>query len=58
MERYLVQVTGKFYIESALDPQLIPGNICSCIEEQFRSSDDILDLEVELYAIPPSGASD
>lgn len=58
MERYLVQLTGKFYIESDLDPKQIPGNIYARIEEHFRTSDDILDLELELYAIPPSGASD
>lgn len=58
MERYLVQLTGKFYIESDLDPEQIPGNIYARIEEHFRTSDDILDLELDLYAIPPSGASD
>jgi hypothetical protein len=58
VERYLVQLTGKFYIKSDSDPELIPGNIYACIEERFSSSDDILDLDIELYAIPPSGASD
>ena len=58
MERYLVQLTGKFYIESDLDPEQISGNIYARIEEHFRTSDDILDLELDLYAIPPSGASD
>jgi hypothetical protein len=58
VERYLIQVSGKFYVESEHDPELIPGNICARIEEAFRTSDDILDLDIELYAIPPSGAQD
>lgn len=57
MERYLVQIAGKFYIESDCDPQQIPGNICARIEELFKSSDDILDIEIELYGIPSNEPS-
>jgi hypothetical protein len=58
MERYLIEVRGKFYLETDRELENIPGDIYARIEEGFRSSDDIIDIEIETYILPPSGASD
>jgi hypothetical protein len=58
MERYLIEVRGKFYLETDQELENIPGDIYARIEEGFRSSDDIIDIEIETYILPPSGASD
>jgi hypothetical protein len=58
MERYLIEVRGKFYLETDQELENIPGDIYARIEEGFRSSDDIIDIEIETYTLPPSGASD
>ena len=58
MERYLIEVRGKFYLETDQELENIPGDIYARIEESFRSSDDIIDIEIETYILPPSGASD
>jgi hypothetical protein len=58
MERYLVEVKGKFYFETSQDPENIPGDIYSCISECFRSDEDIIDIEIQTFSIPKDGSSD
>jgi hypothetical protein len=58
MERYLIEIQGKFYLETDQDVENIPGDIYARIEEAFKSSDDIIDIEISTYALPAGGASD
>lgn len=58
MERYLIEIRGKFYLETDQDLDSIPGDIYARIAEGFRSSDDIIDIEIETYALPSGGAPD
>lgn len=58
MERYLIEVKGKFYFETAQDPENIPGDIYACISEFFKTDDDIIDIEIDTYILPKDGASD
>ena len=58
MASYLVEIQGKFYLETDQDVENISGDIYARIEEVFNSSDDILDIEISTYAIPTGGASD
>jgi len=58
MERFLIEVRGKFYFESAQEPDRIPDDIYARIAEAFYSEDDIIDIEIDTYIIPKNGASD
>lgn len=58
MERFLIEIRGKFYFETAQEVDLIPGDIYSRIAEAFYSEDDIIDIEIDTYIIPKNGASD
>lgn len=58
MERYLIEIRGKFYLETDQELENIPGDIYARIEEAFESSDDIIDIEIDTYVLPTSGASD
>ena len=58
MERYLIEIRGKFYLETDLDPDNIAGDVYARISEFFKSDDDIIDLEIDTYPLPVHGASD
>ena len=58
MERYLIEIRGKFYLETDQDPDNIAGDVYARISEFFKSDDDIIDLEIETYMLPVHGASD
>lgn len=58
MERFLIEISGKFYYETAAEPDNVPGDIYSRISEFFKSDDDIIDIEIQTYILPKDGASD
>jgi hypothetical protein len=58
MACYLVEVQGKFYLETDQDVEKLPENIYARISECFKSDDEIIDIEISTYAIPGSGAPD
>jgi hypothetical protein len=58
MERYLIEIRGKFYLETDQDPDNIAGDVYARISEFFKSDDDIIDLEIETYTLPVHGTSD
>jgi hypothetical protein len=58
MERYLIEIRGKFYLETGQDPDNIAGDVYARISEFFKSDDDIIDLEIETYTLPVHGTSD
>jgi hypothetical protein len=58
MERYLIEIRGKFYLETDQDPDNIAGDVYARISEFFKNDDDIIDLEIETYTLPVHGTSD
>ena len=58
MERYLIEIRGKFYLETDQEPDNIPGDVYARISECFKTDDDIIDSEIETYMLPVHGASD
>ena len=58
MEKFLIEIKGKFYYESAAEPDNVPGDIYSRIAEIFKSDEDSIDIEIQTYILPKDGASD
>lgn len=58
MERFLIEIRGKFYFETAQEADLVAGDVYSRIAEAFYNEDDIIDIEIDTYIIPKNGASD
>ena len=46
MERFLIEIRGKFYFETAQEANLIPRDVYSRIAEAFYNEDDIIDIEL------------
>lgn len=58
MTRYLIEVTGKFIWESRQVEEQVAADVYARIEESFRNSDDLLDIEIATYLLPDHGAPD
>mgnify|MGYP007086145273 CR=1 FL=1 len=48
MERYLIEIRGKFYLETDQEPDNIPGDIYARISECFKTDDDIIDIDDDI----------
>jgi len=52
MAGYILEVTAKVIIRSNTDPDELPADIYAHISEFIHQDDDILDLDVEVFALP------
>jgi len=52
VQAYLVEINAKLIIRSAIDPEHLPENIYSQITEFIHREEDLLDLDVALFALP------
>jgi hypothetical protein len=51
---HLVDVTFRALVLSDVDPEDLPGNVCSRIEEQLLNGETLIDIEVESIVLPLS----
>ena len=54
MPLHLVDVTFRVLVERDVDPEDLPGNVCSRIEEQLLNGETLIDIEVENLFLPLS----
>jgi len=53
MRAHIAEITAKVVIRSDTDPDQLPADIYSQITEFVRSEEDILELSVEVFPLPP-----
>lgn len=56
MDRYLVEVSAKFILDSDREPEELPADLYSRISE-YIPDNDLMDLEVEVFCVPTNGSS-
>jgi hypothetical protein len=54
MPLHLVDVNFRVLVERDVDPDELPGNVCSRIEEQLLNGETLIDIEVENLVLPLS----
>ena len=54
MPLHLVDVTFRVLVERDVDPEDLPSNVCSRIEEQLLNGETLIDIEVENLVLPLS----
>jgi hypothetical protein len=56
MNRYLVEISAKFVLDSDREPDELPADLYSRISE-YIPDNDLMDLEVEVFCFPTNGSS-
>lgn len=54
MRPYIVEISAKLILNSSADPQELPADIYAQIAEFIAYEDQLIDLEVQTFALPDS----
>lgn len=54
MRPFIVEISAKLILSSSAEPEELPADIYAQIAEFVASEDQLLDLEVQTFALPES----